>query len=426
MPRLKFASSQRLTLELLLVVVVALAGAPRMRAEGQAASGGQQNQQPAAQLQRPAGQAQQPAAQPQPPDQTTPDSGGPSGDTGVIAVPKKKENPDEAPPPPAPAEPKVTNPEGMGNVTLHVNVPEVTVDVGVMLEKTHSFVPGLKPSNFRVYEDGVQQKVEGFKRTEAPITALILMEYSARGMGFRIQALNAALAFAQQLRPQDYIAMMTFDLNSHIILDFTQDKQQLQQGMMMLENEVYMPAAFSESDVFDALNESIDRLERVEGQKYIILIATGIDTFSKLTFDKISARVKAAHDITIDTISTDGFFEAMTEGRGGMMGGMRDMSFLQADNEMKSFSDWTGGMHFAPRFVGEMPDDVRAINENIRAKYELVYRPTNAKLDGTFRKIRVELVDDEGQPLRMQDEKKKPLKYDIITRDGYRAKQEVE
>ena len=116
----------------------------------------------------------------------------------------------------------------------------------------------------------------------------------------------------------------------------------------------------------------------------------------------------------------------MTEGRGGMMGGMRDMTYLQADNEMKSFSDWTGGMHFAPRFVGEMPDDVKAINENIRAKYELVYHPTNAKLDGTFRKIRVELVDDEGQPLRMQDEKKKPLKYDIITRDGYRAKQEVE
>ena len=88
MPRLKFASSQRLTLELLLVVVVALAGAPRMCAEGKA--GGQQNQQPAAQPQQPG----------QPSDQATPDSGGPSGDTGVIAVPKKKENPDEAPPPP--------------------------------------------------------------------------------------------------------------------------------------------------------------------------------------------------------------------------------------------------------------------------------------------------------------------------------------
>ena len=183
MPRLKFSVSLCLTLDLLLLVLVALAGAPRMRAEGQAASGGQQNQQPAGQPQQPTGQAQQP-------DQTTPDAGGPSGDTGVIAVPKKKENPDEAPPPPAPAAPQFKNPEGMGNVTLHVNVPEVTIDVGVMLEKTHQFVPGLKPSNFRVYEDGVQQKVEGFKRTEAPITALILMEYSARGMGFRIQALK--------------------------------------------------------------------------------------------------------------------------------------------------------------------------------------------------------------------------------------------
>jgi hypothetical protein len=93
---------------------------------------------------------------------------------------------------------------------------------------------------------------------------------------------------------------------------------------------------------------------------------------------------------------------------------------------MKTFSDMTGGMHFSPRFVGELPDDMRAINQNIRAKYELVYHPTNTKQDGTFRKIHVELVDDEGQPLRMQDEKHKPLKYDIIARDGYRAKQEVE
>ena len=412
MPRLRFSVSQRLTLDLLLVVAVALAGAPWMRAEGQAASGGQQSQQP--------------AAQPQQPDQTSPDAGGPSGDTGVIAVPKKKENPDDVPPPPAPAAPKFKNPEGAGNVTFHVNVPEVTIDVGVLVEKTHQFVPGLKPSNFRVYEDGVEQKVEGFKRTEAPITALILMEYAARGFSFRVQALNTAWEFAEQLRPQDYVAMMTFDLNTHIVSDFTQDKKQLQEGMQMLGNEVYMPAAFSETDIFDALNEALDRLSRIEGQKYIILIATGIDSFSKLTFDKIEKKVKASRDITIFSISTDGLFEAITEGRGGMMGGMRDMTYLQADNEMKSFSDWTGGMHFAPRFTGELPDIVKEINQNIRAKYELVYHPSNAKQDGTWRKVHVELVDDEGQPLRMQDEKHKPLKYDVIARDGYRAQQEVE
>jgi VWFA-related protein len=409
-PRKEPRVSHRHSLQLLLAVMVLMA-VPLVWAEGQAASGGQQNQQP--------------AAQPQQPDQSAPEAGGPSGDTGVIAVPKKKENPDETPPP-APVAPKFKTPEGAPNVTFHVNVPEVTLDVGVMVEKTHSFVPGLKPSNFRIYEDGVEQKVEGFKRTEAPITALILMEYAARGYAFRVQALNTAWAFAQQLRPQDYVAMMTFDLNTHIVSDFTQDKRQIQEGIQMLGNEVGMPVAFSETNVFDALNESLDRLSRIEGQKYIILIATGIDSMSKLTFDQIQNRVKASRDITIFTISTDGFFEAMTQGRGGLMGGMRDMTFLQADNEMRTFSDMTGGVHFAPRFVGELPDEVRLINDNIRAKYELVYHPTNGKQDGSWRKIRVELVDDEGQPLRMVDGKHKPLKYDIIARDGYRARQEVE
>jgi VWFA-related protein len=369
-------------------------------------------------------QTQQPAQQPQP-DQTAPDAGGPNGDNGAIALPKKTENPDDNPPP-APAEPKFSNPPGTPNMSLRVEVPEVTIDVGVLLEKTHQFVPGLKPDNFRVFEDGVQQKIEGFKRTEAPITALILMEYAARGMAFRIDALNTAWAFTQQLRPQDYVAMMTFDLNTHIVSDFTQDKQQIMQGVRELGTAVYGPAAFSETAVFDALAEGLDRLSRIQGQKYIILIASGVDTMSKLTLDKILARVKASRDITIFTVSTGGLLLAMTEGGGGMRSSMRDMTYLQADNQMQTFSNLTGGMHFEPRFVGELPDDVRAINENIRAKYQLVYHPTNAKQDGTWRKVHVELVDDEGQPLRMQDEKHKPLKYDIIARDGYRAHQEVE
>jgi VWFA-related protein len=406
---------QNVSLVAAFLSVWALAAAPMVDAQQGILDAAQQTQQPA---------AQQPSGQ-QPPAETAPDAGGPSGDNGSIALPKKKDNPDDTPPP-APAEPKFKNPENMPSMSLRVEVPEVTIDVGVLLEKTHTFVPGLKPANFRVYEDGVQQKIEGFKRAEAPITALLLVEYAARGYAFRVDALNSAWAFTQQLRPQDYVAMMTFDLNTHIVSDFTQDKRQIIQGINEMANEVYMPAAFSETDVFDALAESLDRLSRVEGQKYIILIASGVDSMSKLTLDKILARVKASRDITIFTVSTGGLLLAETEGRGGMMGGMRDMTYLQAENQMKTFSDMTGGMHFAPRFVGELPDDVRAINENIRAKYELVYHPTNAKQDGTYRKVRVELVDDEGQPLRMQDEKHKPLKYDVIARDGYRARQEVE
>ena len=365
-------------------------------------------------------QSQAQPATPQP-DQTSPSSGGPSGDTGVIAVPKKKDVPEEAPPP-APAAPKIKNPEEVGNLSLRLDVPEVTVDVGVLLEKTHQFVPGLKPDNFRVYEDGVEQKVIGFKRVEAPITALLLCEFAANSYYFIYDMKNAAWSFAQQLRPQDYVAMMTFDMHTQIITDFTQDKNQIMQGISSL-----VIPGFRETNVFDALNESLDRLDRIQGEKYIILISTGRDTFSRLTFDQIMKRVKVSRDITIFTVSTGGLIRAMTEGRGGgMNASIRDLDYLQADNEMRTFASMTGGMSFFPRFEGELPDIFQNINQTIRSNYELIYRPTNAKQDGTYRKLRVMLVDAEGQPLRFQDQKQKPLKYDIIARDGYRAKQEVE
>lgn len=365
-------------------------------------------------------QNQQPAQQ-QPSTVAPAPAGGPAADNGVIALPKKKTP--EVAPAPAPVRPEFKNPPGTPNYTVRVDVPEVTVDVGVLLQKTGQFVPNLKPDNFRVFENGVQQKVIGFKRVEAPITALLLCEFSNNPWTYRFiyDMRNAAWSFAQQLRPQDYVALMTYDMKSTIWLDFTQDKNQLLSAI----NSLVIPG-FSEYDMFDALSEAEDRLSRIPGRKYIILIGTGRDSFSRLDLDQILKKVKSTPDVTIYTISTGGALRAMTEGRPGMDNAMRDMDFLQADNEMRTFSKLTGGISFFPRFEGELPDDFGAINAAIRSKYQLVYQPADAKQDGTYRKIRVELVDDEGQPLRIQDQKHHQLKYEILARDGYRAKQEVE
>jgi VWFA-related protein len=357
----------------------------------------------------------------QQPDQATPDSGGPSADTGVIALPKKKKDSAEDAPLPAPVAPKLKNPEGTPNFSLRIEVPEVTVDVGILLEKNGQFVPGLKPGNFRVYENGELQKITGFKRTEAPINALLLCEFAATNYHFIYDMRNAANAFASQLRPMDYVAVMTFDMHTRIVSDFTQDKTQVQEAV----NSMRIPM-FDDRNLFDALYEAEDRLSRVEGRKYIILIASGRDTFSRINFDKIMQKVKNTPDVTIFAVSTGGAMRAVTEGRGGWGAQMRDMDYLQADNEMKTLAKLTGGMWFSPRFAAEMPEIFSTINQNIRSKYQLIYHPTNARQDGTYRKLRVELVDDEGHPLRIQDEKQRPLKYDIIARDGYRARQEVE
>jgi VWFA-related protein len=361
--------------------------------------------------------ASTPQQQQQPPDQSGPDSGGPGADNGAIAIPKKAEKPDVPPPPP---EPKVKNPAGLTNFSLRVDVPEVTLDVGVILQKTHEFVPNLQPVNFRVYEDGIPQKVVGFQRTKAPITAVLLCEFASTNYWFVYDMRNAAYSFAQQLQPDDYVAVVTYDLKTQILTDFTQDKRLVYESL----NTLVIPG-FRETDMFDAVYSTLDRLTRIEGRKYVILIGSGYDSFSKINLDKVLAKIKATPNVTIFSVGTGQAARITGNARTGMFG-PKEIDYLQADNQMSTFARMTGGQSFFPRFAGEMPDIFRSINDSIRNQYVLTYTPTNAKQDGSYRKIRVELVDNEGQALKMQDEKHHPLKYDVITRDGYKAKQQVD
>jgi VWFA-related protein len=367
---------------------------------------------------KPPAQTQTPAAQT--PQTQTPatggDESGPTTGTDGIVLPKKR---DEEAPPPAPAEEKVKNPNG-AIYSMRVDVPIVSLDVNVLLDKTHQFVPGLKPDNFLVTEDGVEQKVQSLRMTKTPITAVMLLEFAANSYWVINDMQNAAVSFFRTLQPDDYVAVSTYDLRTHILCDFTNNKETIAEALQSLQ----IPG-FSETNEFDALYEMLDRLSRVEGRKYIILISTGLDTMSRITLDKMLQKIKATPNVTIFTISTGGLARELADSRNAM-GSVRQMDYLQADNEMRTFAQMTGGMSFQPVFQGALPDIFSQINESIRNQYVLTYRPTNDKNDGTYRKVKVYLVDNEGKPLKMADEKGKPVKYSVISRDGYKAKLPVE
>jgi hypothetical protein len=115
----------------------------------------------------------------------------------------------------------------------------------------------------------------------------------------------------------------------------------------------------------------------------------------------------------------------MAEANG--MSGAADLTFLQADNEMRTFSKETGGLSFFPRFIGEYPSVFQQIETALRDQYTLAYHPTNTAHDGKFRHIKVELVNpDTNDPLRIVNQKGKPIKYQIIAKAGYKAPREVE
>jgi VWFA-related protein len=363
---------------------------------------------------------------PPPPQQTKPtppppDEAGPQTDNGTIIIKKKKEADEPPPPPVAPAAPKVKNPDG-DTYSLRVDVPIVNIDANVILDKTHQFVPGLKANNFLILEDGVPQTITSVRVAQTPITAVMLLEFAANSYYLINDMRNASYSFFRSLRKDDYVAVVTYDLHTHILTDFTNNQELIAQSLQSL-----IIPGFSDTNLFDALYETLDRTSRIEGRKYIILIGSGRDTFSKLTLDKILAKVKSTPNVTIFTIGTGALIHEINDGsRGGMGGAISNMNYLQAQNQMNTFAAMTGGMSFNPLFQGALPDVFAQINDSIRNEYVLTYRPTNNKNDGSYRKVKVLLVDNEGHPLRMQDEKGKPQKYSIIARDGYNAKLPVE
>jgi len=393
---------------LVLLALVAVALAPLGVAQTQAQSQSPQtNQTPPP----PSGSSGSKDAQ-----ESAPTSGGPEGDVGTIAIPKKKD--DSAPAEKKDKPEKFKNPAGMPDYSVRVDVPSVNVDVTVTT-KEGGFVPGLQKENFRVLEDGVPQKVTTFNQSEAPITAVLLVEFANTGYSFINDMLSASYTFASGLKPQDWIAVVSYDMRPQILADFTQDKQQVFAAL----NHLRIPG-FRETNLFDAVYDTLDRIDRIEGRKYVILISSGVDTFSKHTLDDAYKKVKNTPNITIFAISTGGFARIQNESR---MGPLTSLTYLQADNQMNYFAKMTGGQAYKPRFVGEMPEIFGSIANVIRSQYSLAYHPSNTKMDGSYRKIKIELVNPvNGEPLKVVNEKGKQLKYQIIAREGYSAKQVVE
>jgi VWFA-related protein len=349
------------------------------------------------------------------------DAGGPGGDIGPYAIPKK--TPEEAPAPPPPPTPKKV--EGLPDYSIKVNSPLVNVDV-LVTTKAGQFVPGLKRENFRLFEDGAAQTINTFNVSKAPITAVLLIEFASTNWGFMRDALQASYAFANTLQKDDWVAVSYYDMQPHILVDFTQDKKAVYGAL----NTLRIPG-FSETNLFDALYDTLDRLDRVEGKKYVILVTTGVDTFSKLTLDKIMKKIKDTKDVTIFPISVGWIIREMYEAQGrsaphGMGIPVGHMDYLQADNEMRTFAAMTGGRAYFPRFQAEYGENFQEIGNDIRNQYSITYRPTNDKLDGTYRKLKVEVVAPDGAPLKVKDQKGKDQKIDVVARDGYTAKHSVD
>lgn len=283
----------------------------------------------------------------------------------------------------------------------------VNVDV-MVTDDDGRVLSGLKKGNFRVLDNGVPQEILNFAPTSAPITIVLLMEYSAASSSyFAGKSAEWGSAFLSHLGSKDWVALTTFDLKSKVRVDFTHSQYEVRDAIGTLGYP-----EFKEVNLYDALLETLDKLEGVRGRKSILLLATGLNSFSAANFDEVRERLKRT-----DTVI---FCVGLAESEFIQYGGT-DMGYMQAKSSLKSFAEQTGGLALFPRFEGALPDTFRSVVGFLRSEYTLSFRPAKEKRDGQFHRLKIEIVGSDGKPFKVTDEKGKRHKIEVSAREGYVA-----
>jgi Ca-activated chloride channel family protein len=347
----------------------------------------------------------------------------------TVAKPRKKPADDSSTPPAESDQPKIPSAYNKKNAettlegpSFHVESNVVTIDVSV-LDNKDSFIPNIPRGNFRIMEDGVPQKISNFSMGDAPITIALVIEFSNKFQQYYsagwFETLQAAYGFVGMLKPEDYIAVIAYDIKPEILSDFSADRSKTQEALSRLRI-----AAFHEANLFDAVTFTADRMTGIEGRKAILLVTSGIDTFSKQTFDQCRKKLQE-YGVPVYVFGLLQAQREMADAR-GRMGPIANLDFLQADNEMRTFAKETGGQAYFPRFYGEYPQIFNQIAQSLRQQYSLGYQPTNSARDGKFRKVKIDLINPEtNEPLKVIANGK-PIKYKIVAKAGYTAPRVVE
>lgn len=308
-------------------------------------------------------------------------------------------------------------PSGQGEQKIPgpaISVETALVSLDVLVTDEDGLVlAGLKKENFRVLDDGKPQTITHFEPVGAPITIVMLMEYSGSAYDyFAYKAASWGSTFLNHLEPRDYIALVTYDIKPTVHVDFTRNKAEVQEALSTLSYP-----QFHEANLFDAIIDTLDRLQRVKGKASILIVSTGINTMSQSTLDDAIRRIKAS-DVTIFSV---GVAEAEFQASQTPLSGGSPLTYLQSKNQLQTFAKLTGGTAWFPRFEGEIPNIFRSVATFLRSQYRIGFSPANLVHDGKYHKLKVEIVRADGSPLVVTNPKGKKQKPVVYTREGYTA-----
>lgn len=325
----------------------------------------------------------------------------------------------------APATIAANEPEevGEGDV-VRVNTTLVTIPVSVV-DRNGRYIPDLRKEDFRIFDEGVEQKVAYFASVEKPFTVVLMLDTSG-STRFKLEEIqDAAIAFVNQLRSDDRVIVLSFDDQIRILAEATSDRS-------VLRNAIRQTRTADGTRLYDAVDMVINqRLNRINGRKAIVLFTDGVDTTSKHANYQSTVREAEELDALIYPVQFDTYDDAQGTGgqnwpnssplpsignfpfpvripgiggiiigggRGGRGGGGGGMGggagtsrseYARADAYLHELSDKTGARLYRADSVQNLEQAFGFVAEELRRQYSLGYYPQATAQAGQRRQIRV-------------------------------------
>lgn len=303
---------------------------------------------------------------------------------------------------------------------VRVNTSLVTVPVSVM-DRNGKYIPTLRREDFHIYEDGVEQRIAYFATVDKPFTVVLLMDTS-RSTDFRLEDIqNAAIAFVNQLKPEDKVIVISFDDDIRVLSKATNDRDELVRAIRRTRTG-------NGTRLYDAVDSVISKqLKGVEGRKAVVLFTDGVDTTSYRASYEKTVREAEEFDALFYPVaySTSGVIPHGTWGKsspwpgggviigmpgsgggipgiGGGTAGASIEDYRLANAYLHDLAEVSGGRFYRGDSLQDISASFADVAEELRRQYSLGYYPKQSAQSGQRRRIKVR-VDEPGVVVKARD-----------------------
>lgn len=283
----------------------------------------------------------------------------------------------------------------------------VMVPVTVM-DRSGRYVPLLRRENFRIQENGIDQKIAYFATTDSPFSVVLLIDTSG-STEFRLRDIqDAAIKFVDKLKPTDRVMVMSFDDRIEVECKATTDRN-------VITKAIRHTSTGGGTRLYDAVDDILRKqLKTLEGRKAVVLFTDGVDTTSHRASYESTLRLAEESDASFYSVDydTSGKGSVMSNGipmpggRGTILGlpiptpgipgtttGGMPGDYKRAVRYLHALADMTGGRFYSGDSLFGIDQAFAWIAEELGRQYSLGYYPATAGKDGERRQIKVKVTE---------------------------------